>query len=201
MEPKFQTSFIPKKPILDAPGTLTSKRESSNIFSIIATVLFTITILAFGGMFGYKIILQNQINEADKALNDAREAIATSKIQELLDANSRISSTKDLLEKHVVVSELLVLLQTMTVKNMRFSELNYTNKDNLSNITASVESASYNAIVQQSKIFDSTSFVQSYSFSDFNLGDNGVVKMKFSADLSPDLFSYKKVVENNSGNQ
>ena len=201
MEPKFQTSFIPKKPILDAPGTLTSKRESSNIFSTISTALFVITLLVYGGMFGYKIILQNQINEADKALNDARAALETSKIQELLEANSRISAIKSLLEKHVVVSELLLLLQKMTVKNMRFTDLIYTNKDGIPSISASVESGSYNAIVQQSKIFDGTSFIQGYLFSDFSLSDNGVVKMKFIASLSPDLLSYKKVVESDSGSQ
>ena len=202
MEPKFQTSFIPKKPIIDSPGIVVShSKESSNIFSTIATVFFIITLLVYGSMFGYKIILQNQIISADKSLNDARASLETSKIQDLLDANSRIEATKNLLEKHIVVSELLLLVQSLTIKNFRYTDFQYKNNNGLPSMSASTEAGSYNAIIQQSKVFDGASFIQGYSFSDFGLGDNGVIKTKFFTNLSPDLVSYKKAVETNSARQ
>ena len=120
MEQKFNTSFIPKKPIVADSGIVSRAPEASNIFNTIATALFILTLFATGAVFLYKNILIRQVTEADTALNDARAAFETEKIQSLLDLNTRIVSAKGLLEKHVVVSEVLGLLQSLTVKRMRF---------------------------------------------------------------------------------
>ena len=102
MEPKFQTSFIPKKSIIEASKTRFSSPapRGNNVFSIASTIIFLLTLLACGGLFIYKNSLISQIAKADKDLNDARAAFQEETIQNLMETNSRINAVKALLEKH-----------------------------------------------------------------------------------------------------
>jgi hypothetical protein len=195
MEPKFQTSFIPKKPIGSVSGSGVNVIRSTNIFSVVTTVVFIVTLLTSGGLFFYKNLLTNQIKDADKNIISARDAFEPEKIQELVDANSRIISAKKLLENHIVVSKILILLESLTIKRMRFVEFNYANKDNNHNITISGEVQTYNALAQQQDIFLKNDFIKNPIFSNFNLGDNGYILVNFSAQIDPSLISYKKNVE------
>lgn len=83
MEPKFQSSFIPKKPVVDSPKVFVPVEKERNIFSIIASIIFVITLLVAGGVFGYKYYLDKQIADADIALNEAREAFDINKMKDL----------------------------------------------------------------------------------------------------------------------
>ena len=195
MEPKFQTSFIPKKPIVASQGLQLSPVKDINIFSVIATIIFLVTALASGGVFVYKQLITNQIVKADQDLNAAREAFQTEKIQELIDANSRIMATKNLLEKHVVVSELLLLLNALTVKKMRITDLTYNNRNGSPTVSMSAEAQTYNALADQGRIFSENEFVLNEEFSNFELADSGNVRVKFFANIDPTLVSYKKAVE------
>ncbi len=194
MEPKFQTSFIPKSPVVSGGEPHVSFARTSSIFSIVATILFIITLLVSVGLFIYKGSLNSQISDSDKSLNAAREAFQPEKIQELLDANSRITSAKTLLDSHVAVSQFLILLQSLTVKNLRFDNLVYVNKGNTPTVSMDVEAGSYNALAAQEDVFSKNEFIKSANFSDFSLSDNGSIRAKFFGTLDPQLVSYKKVV-------
>ncbi len=201
MEPKFNTSFIPKKPIVADSGVLSRAPEANNIFNTIATALFILTLFATGAVFLYKNILIKQVSAADVALNEARSAFETDKIQSLLDVNARIGAAKTLLEKHVVVSEVLVLLQNLTVKRMRFSDFRYANLDGLPTLTLNGEVQTYNALAEQSNIFSDSEFIKDQKFSNFALGENGNISVTFFGVLDPKLVSYKKAIESLSLNQ
>jgi hypothetical protein len=195
MEPKFNTSFIPKKPIVADSGIISRAPEAKNIFTTIATAVFILTLFATGAVFLYKNILIRQVSDADKALNDARSAFETDKIQSLLDLNARILAAKNLLEKHVVSSEVLGLLQSLTVKRMRFSSLGYKNSDGSPVLTLKGEVQTYNALAEQSRIFSQSEFIKDQKFSDFSLGENGNIGVSFFGILDPKLTSYKEVVQ------
>src|SRR5437870_2852513 len=114
MEPKFNTSFIPKKPVADVPVYVDRRPKGTlNIFSLAATLIFAMTLLGAGGVYLYKNLLTSQIVQADKDVNAARAAFETDKIQDLIQANTRIIATKNLLEKHLAVSQILLLLQSL----------------------------------------------------------------------------------------
>jgi hypothetical protein len=195
MEPKFQTSFIPKKPIVTGQNTGVSMVHETNIFSIVATILFIVTLLSAGGLFAYKSVLTKQITVADDAILQAQSDLQTDTIKELVDANSRIMASKNILDKHVVVSKILALLNQLTVKRMRYSSLSYENKNNLPTVAMEAEVQTYNALAEQQVIFSENEFVKSPQFSDFNLSDNGNVLVNFVATIDPMLISYKKAVE------
>ncbi len=200
MDTKFQTSFIPKKPILDSSGS-SSKNVSVNMFSLAANLIFAITLIATGGAFFYKNILINQVKSAGVELEAARAAFETEKIKELIDASNRFKSIKEILDNHVVVSELLLLLQDTTVKSIRFTDFSYQNKGSEISLVMNGEAQSFNSLATQSEIFAKTGFILNQSFSDFLLSDNGTIKMKFTSSISKDLISYKKSLESLSLNQ
>ncbi len=201
MKPKFQTSFIPKRPVIDGSKSTFPVVKNINIFSTIATVLFALTLLVSGGLLGYKYYLTKQIVDADKALNEARAAFEPEKIKELLNASTKIYTIKNLLNDHFVVSELLVLLEQLTLKNTRFNNLTYKNNQNVISINLDGDARTYNALAQQSDIFNRSGFFQNQVFSDFSLSDTGTVKFRYSANILPELVSYKKVTELLSPNQ
>lgn len=132
MQPTFQTSFIPKKPIVSDGGNnrfgSSAVVRDVNAISIVATIVFTVTILATVGLFFYKIYLNKQIVRMDAEINTARSAFQIDKIKELLDANDRIIASKVLLDNHVTVSKLLYLFHDITVKRMRLLTLTYSEK-------------------------------------------------------------------------
>ena len=194
MEPRFQTSFIPKKPVITPSGSELMRSGGMGLFSTIATVSFIITILMSGSLFLYKNLLTSQVNQADKDLVSARAAFEPEKIQELIDMNSRILVTKQLLEKHVVISQILSLLQNLTVKKVRITDFSYTNKNDTPTISMSAEAQSYNAVAGQSNFFAQNDLVKSSQFSDFTLSDNGTISFKIFATLSPKLISYKQFI-------
>ena len=196
MEPKFQSSFIPKKPI-GSTGTTSSVSviRSTNIFSVMATVVFLVTLATSVGLFIYKNVLTDQIAQADKDITANRAAFQPEKIQQLVDANSRITASGTLLEKHVVVSKLLGLLQQLTLKKMHVSQFDYSNKNGASLLNLVGEVQTYNALAEQQDVFSKSEFIKNPVFSNFNLGDNGYITIAFSATIDPTLISYKRAIQ------
>ncbi len=197
MQPTFQTSFIPKKPIItDANnGSSSGTVRETNVLYIIATIVFVATLVVSGGLFGYKILLHRQIAQADTDINTARSAFQVDKIKELIDANDRIRSSKVLLEKHVTVSKLLYLFQDLTVKRLRLLKLSYSNKAGVPTVSILAEALTYNALAEQSTIFAASEYLSNNEFSNFVLEENGSVKVDFISAVDTSLLSYKKAIE------
>ncbi len=200
MEPRFQTSFIPKKPVVSNQAVTVPVIRTTNVFSLVANVFLTVSILFGGGLFFYKYTLENQILEADAELNAAREAFQLDKIQELIDVNARMSAINGLLDKHVAVSKFLVFMQNSTIKNVRFDELSYKHENNLVNVTMKAEGRSYNALAFQGDIFSKSEFIENPYFSGFTPMENGLISASFSSDINVNLVSYKNSVESLSIN-
>jgi hypothetical protein len=195
MDPKFSTSFIPKKPIVTSSESTISVVRETNIFSLVATTLFIVTLLASGGSFAYKKILVNQIESADKQINEARAAFEADKIKDLIDANSRLAATKNLLDNHIVSSKLLALFEVLTVKKARLLQLSYINRNNSQELQLKGETQTYNALADQSNIFGESEFISNPQFSNINPGENGYINFSFTAKVNPKLLSYKRSIE------
>lgn len=200
MEPKFQSSFIPKKPIVSTQNVGTPLIKTTSIVSLVGNIFFIVTILVSGGLFFYKGLLNKQIVQAGQDLDAAKSAFQLDVIQELIDVNARLKSTNDLLNQHVAVSELLMFLQESTVKDLRFESLEYKNEISAQSISMKVEAGSYNALATQGDIFSKSEFIKSPQFYDFSTQDNGYVVASFSSNIDPTLVSYKKMVESLSSN-
>ena len=85
METKFQTSFIPKKPLVSGTaGTIRSRGPSTSIFMILATVLFIVSLAAAGGAYAYnQYLLTSQTAYQTDLQNRQKEFDPDSVIEKL----------------------------------------------------------------------------------------------------------------------
>lgn len=200
MQPNFQTSFIPKKPVSGEPEKQKVIHDT-DIFTLAATITFIATALLYGGLYFYNNLLLSQIEEAGKQLEEARSAILPEKIKELLDANARIATVNGLLEKHVVNSKMLVLLGDLAVTKLQFNDFVYTSKNGSPVLKINGEVQTYNALAQQKEILMKNEYIKNPVFSNLSLSDNGNIKFQLTASIDMNLVSYKKSVELLNTNQ
>ncbi len=194
MEPKFQTSFIPKNPSTVGSGNTIEAIHTTNLFTAIGTVVFVLTLLASGGVYAYQKVLTKQVEQAKTDLVAARDAFAPEKIQELADMSSRIASARGLLNNHMAVSEIFMLLQNLTVVKVQFTSFAFVKKDNLMSVSMDGVGQNYNALADQSEIFSKNQFIKEPQFSSFNLTPTGTIGFKFIATIDPSLVSYKTTI-------
>lgn len=192
MEPKFQSSFIPKGPIAQ-PGVsgVTLSRNKKSFFGFIATLIFIVAVLAAGGVFAYKIYLGRSITSMNENLELARKSLEPETINELSLLNQRILSTKDLLTKHSVISPLFDFLEASTLKNVRFTSFKYGVIEKVIQLEMKGQARGYAAVALQSDIFNKNSSLTEQVFGDLDLDDNGNVIFTYSAKVDPALVSYK----------
>ncbi len=200
MQPNFQTSFIPKKPV-SGETEKSAVVHDTDILTLAATMIFIATALLYGGLYFYQSLLIKQITAAGLQLEEAKSAILPEKIKELIDADSRIATVNGLVEKHVVNSKMLVLLGDLSVKKLQFNDLTYSNKTGSPTIKINGEVQTYNALAQQHDILTKNEYIKNPTFSNISLGEGGNIKFQFTSSIDLSLVSYKKTVESISLNQ
>lgn len=201
MEPKFQTSFIPKRQVSVGPEKTFRSSEGTNIFSLAATIFIIATALMYGGLFFYKKSLIDGIAQVNQEIADARAAIDPDTITKLLDANARMKATLGLLERHVVTSNFLVFLGDSTIRSLKFNDFTYQNKEGTPTISVAGQVKSYNGLAYQQKVLEDNELVKGTNFSDIVLGDNGDIKFKLESKFDSTLVSYKTAIESLTNEQ
>jgi len=190
MEPKFQTSFIPKNSISQREDSF-KKVKSFNLFSTIATLLFIATLGAWGGLYFYKNVLNNDILKLKQDIADTREAFEPQTINELISFSNSIKSTNQLLQNHVSVSTLFDSLQSITIRPIQFVEFSYSEIGGQVLVDIVMRGISYAAFAQQSEIFKNQNFIISPKFSNFTLTDTGLIEADFTAIIDESILSYE----------
>jgi hypothetical protein len=176
-------------------GSVVKREGETNIFNTIATVIFFLTILAYGGVYFYKNMLITQTNKAKAELEAARQSFELDKIQDILNANTRVLTTKNLLLSHVVTSELFGALEKSTLKKMRITSLSYKGNNGSPTLSMTGEVQTYNALAEQERIFSESEDFKNSTLSNFALTQNGNITVAIFANIDPKLISYKRIVE------
>ncbi|MDB5194686.1 MAG: protein of unknown function with transrane region [Parcubacteria group bacterium] len=196
MEPRFQSSFIPKGPVSTAgPLSDTQVHQKTTFFGLVATVLFIVSLVLAAGSFGYDRYLLAHIGTLGTDLASARATMQPDTINELVRANQRIISTKSLLTTHTALSPFFDYLELSTLKNVRFTQFLYQVTDNGLALTMHGQAKSYTDVALQSDAFNKAGFFKGPVFSDLDLDAKGNVIFTFKATLDPSIVSYKKRLE------
>ncbi len=196
MEPQFQTSFIPKKPIDSRASAIGVGGGPISLLSIFTWVLVTLTIIVSVALFVYQQILNSQMSQIESSIASAKEAFQPTTVKQLVDTSNQISLTEKLLNSHVLVSRVFDLLQNLTLKKISYTNFSYSiDQSGNYSITMSGQSQSYNALVQQYNIFEQSGLIQNPAFSDFSLTQDGYISFDFSANIDPSVISYQKSIQ------
>lgn len=197
MDPKFQTSFIPKGPI-NSPSVISSvsRTAEKGLLGFIASIIFLIAVVIAGGLFGYEKYLISSIASKGSLLEKNRSELDQDTIKQLLKLNSRILSTTDILDRHTVLSPLFDFLESSTFKSVRYTSFRFVNSSNNElTIALSGQARGYSAVALQADELSKSQYIKNPIFSDLLLDDKGNVLFNFKANLDPGIISYKRQID------
>ncbi len=203
MDTKFQTSFIPKKPIL-AEQKVVKGGANISIFMFISVLIFIVSLSVAIGAVVWKSILTKSQESYIANLRKAEEAFDTKTIEKLKKVNTKIDLGKKLLKNHLAVSEIFNIISSLTIEGIRFKTFTYTApaKDgDLIKIVMKGIGSSFSAIAFQSDVFGQSSkfgknkIIKNPVMSDLVLDDFGNVNFTFTAYVDPSEVSYERKLE------
>jgi hypothetical protein len=206
MDTKFQTSFIPKAPVVEG---VRRRREGIGIFLLIAIIIFLASGVMAGGVFLYSKVVDSSIATGMAALKDDSNTANSALIKDYARLNDRINSAYTLLKQHVAVSNLLSILSAVTLKSVKFNNFTYQNSGNTKvSLTMSGNARKYESVALQAKALTDptmkypTTF-KSPLFNNLNVDLLSNVSFNLVTGIDPHVLSYYGIIQdlNKSGDQ
>ncbi len=196
MEQNFQTSFIPKKPMIEQRAVAS---RPIGFFTVISIFLFFTMVVASGGLYFYKSVLLKNITQMQNELKLAQGSFEPAKIVQLQVLDKRLNAANDILNNHIIVSPIFDALQSVTMKTISYTDFSYSMDDNNGkpkmNIKMSGVAVGYQSIALQADLFSGNKFLIDPVFSNLLLDDKGNVTFELNFSVDPDFVNYKKVLE------
>ncbi len=191
MDPKLQTSFIPKKALTDG-GVVGS---GVNLVSLIVSFIFIVTIAGAAGLYFYSKVLDTKVANETKTLQENEDRLELTTLEQYIRLDDRIEAAKEILRNHVAVTPIFDTLQKTVLQSVQFSNLNLTfgGKDKIV-LAMKGQTLNYSSIAFQSDIIskDENGLIKDPIFSDLNLDASGNVSFSFTATLDPTLILYER---------
>lgn len=210
MEPKFQTSFIPKKQVpttsLAAIRTAQPKHGTS-VFMVIAVIFFIISLVGVGGAYLWKQYLTTQQETYKKELADREKQFNTDLIGQLKQANFQIDTARQLLMNHIAFSGIFDIISRFTIANVRFLNMSVTRDPltSLVKLTMSGEGTNLATVAFQSDVFSNLEtyglrkIVKNPALTNPSLGSTGLVTFSLAAEIDPSTIMYEHLVTGDTG--
>ncbi len=196
MDKEFQTSFVPKKTILEKE-TKTSGSFGGAV-NLVALIIFIASILSAGAAYFYRASLRDRVDEYKVSLERARGQFEPSFITELQILDKRMAAASEIIGNHVAVSPIFVLLGDITLPTVRYSDFSYEfNPENpkLVDVEITGEAKGYNYIALQADLFGDNKFIKNPIFSDFTLDQTGNVDFTLTFSVDRSLVIYESFLE------
>ena len=193
MEQNFQTSFIPKKPMI--PKRVVASQPIS-LLTIISVFIFFTVIIASGALYFYDGILKKNITQMENDLNLAQKRFEPSKIVQLQVLDKRLIASNEILSNHVAISPIFNALQSITMKTISYTKFSYDfdgSKSSKILVKMSGVAVGYMSIALQADLFSQNKYLIDPVFSNLLLDDKGNVTFDLDFSVDPDFINYKKV--------
>ncbi len=197
MEPKFQSTFIPRGPMAPSSSAAAISKEATHgsFIGFIAFLIFLFSILASIGMYGYEKYLTSRIGKMGQDLEKARTSLEADAINQVTDFNTRIDATEKILDNHTIVSPIFDFLEKNTLKNVRFTDFKFDTTPDGIKVVFHGQAKGYSALSLQADQFNKSRYIRNPLFSDLTLDEKGNVVFSFTANLDPSIVSYKNQVQ------
>ncbi|MBI2618255.1 hypothetical protein HYW58_02270 [Candidatus Kaiserbacteria bacterium] len=192
MEPKFRTSFIPKKTLTTAIREGGRTRTSmSGVFSLLALIVMLGAVTLSVGLFLYEQILESSINRKTETLQRAEAAFEPELIRELVRLDARLLAAKRILNQHIAPSAIFSVLEETTLQSVEFKSFSLTrvSSDKIS-IAMKGEADNFNGIALQADMFGRNKVIKEPIFSGLNLNSEGRAVFSVTAFIDPSLVSF-----------
>ncbi len=221
MDKRNKISFIPRKPI--SRKTQTTHRPMS-LKIVSAFIIFLITIVSYGGMFFYKDNLAKSFKNEQLKLSSAKQKLdPNNTIETAQEFQKRTTEIKKLLDSHVAPSVVFNLLQSITLKSIKFTSFQFSAKSlknsqqaqqknkeankklkkqvpqtaflvTLKGVAPTYSSVAYQSDVIKKEISSKNDRIKSFVISDVSLGEGGNVLFDLKLELNPSFLAYRNVI-------
>jgi hypothetical protein len=204
MEPKFQTSFIPKKPMIASTGN--PARHSVSIFLTISIIVFVISLGGAGFAFAWEKVLGSEQNQYKKDLAADQNQFNTDLINTLTKANTKIDIAEGLIQKHLAVSEIFNIISNLTIASVEWKSFTFSapaaspssggGASSAATVSMQGQTDSYYSVAYQSDVFGQSSefgtnnVIKNPVLSNLSVGSDGKVAFSFTASVDPSELSY-----------
>jgi hypothetical protein len=195
MEQNFQTSFIPKKPIVKEH--ISAPRPIGFLTIISMFVVFTVLVVS-GALYFYKGIAAKNITKMQSDLELAKNRFEPAKIAELQALDRRLSASSEILSKHIAISPIFESLSAITMKSVRYTKFAYTvgTEPNAKiNVQMSGVTLGYTNLALQSDLFAKNKNFVDPVFSNLTLNEAGNVLFDLNFSVDPSFVDYKTVLQ------
>jgi len=198
MDQNFQTSFIPKRPIVEEKAV---SSRSVNLFTVASLFIFFAVALGAGGLYFYKGVLEKSKVKMESDLNLAKNRFEPATISRLKNSDQRLNAATEVLSKHIAISPIFQALESLTMKNIRYTKFSYSlNNENTVEVKMTGQAAGYRSVALQADLFSKNKNLIDPIFSNLTLDSKGNVlfDLTFSVDLT--FVDYKQMLETTSNN-
>lgn len=193
MEQNFQTSFIPKKPIVEEK---VKYKKPVGIFTFLTILFFLVVLFAYLGLYFYKLSIDKKIVQKNTDAEANFKKFEFDKIEKLETLDKKLKIANVILDEHITVSPIFKELQGITMKSIRFTSFNYElgEKGNIL-VKLKGQAPGYKKIALQSDLFFENKNLKSPIFSNLALDDKGEVSFDLEFSLDKTFVGYKQLLE------
>ncbi|MES2225679.1 MAG: hypothetical protein V4480_02620 [Patescibacteria group bacterium] len=186
LSPGIPTSFVPKQPVQPSAGR--AFRGGNNLFFLASLGVLGIVALMCAGVFIYQRYLAGTLAAKEQQLTAAQSHVDQNTIEDFVRLRDRLSSGKDLLTNHVMLSQFFDTLETLTLANVRFNDMKLiVAGDHTAQIEVDGTAKNFNTLAAQSNAFATEKRIKRAIFSGITLTEAKLVKFKLTADIDPRL--------------
>lgn len=175
--------------------------EPVGILFVVSMILLFVVILATGGLYFYKGIVQKNITGMENTLSLAQNRFEPSKISELQVLDKRLRASSEILAKHVVITPVFDALQKITMKTVRYTKFSYdlgTGRNAVVNIRISGQAIGYRSVALQADLFTKNKNLIDPVFSNLTLDTSGNVLFDLEFSVDPSFVNYKQTLSTQS---
>lgn len=197
MDKEFQTSFVPKKAVIERETSHTHS-SFSGVANLVALIIFIASILSAGAAYFYRGSMEDKIVTYKDSLQRARASFEPALITELQTLDKRMRAATEILDNHIAVSPIFTLLGDTTLPNVRYSDFSYEFNDdnpNLVDVEIKGESKGYNYIALQADLLGDNKFIKNPIFSEFTLDQTGNIDFKLTFSVDKSMVLYESFLE------
>ena len=196
MENSFQTSFIPKKPIIDN-GSVSHAKKTTSISMVLSLLVLVVMCLSAGGLYLYKGYLQQNKDNLSENLRKIRDSFDKDTIAELEMYDKRTSVAKDVLGNHTVLSPLFEMINKLTLTSVQYTKFDHTIVNKNFVVRMSGMARDYKSIALQADVFNTTkgSMFKDVIFSNLTKNKNNYVTFDVEFTVDPALLSYENNIK------
>jgi len=195
VEQNFQTSFIPKKPMIEERAAVT---RSVGFFLVISIfVLFTL-LLVSGGFYFYKTVLVKNIASMGNDLSLAKNRFEPERLGELQVLDKRLKAGAEVLNNHIAISPIFEALEAITMKTVRFTKFDYSlgdEKNAVAKVKLNGVAVGYRSVALQSDLFAENEYFIDPVFSNLALDNSGNVLFELEFSVDSTFIDYKEILK------